>query len=91
MKNNKKVETETKSGSGAKKTKRYIYNDQLQFLKKNMPIENTSSTLINIATTQQTTSTTTVLHQRQMLLLHLHQSLLKQLLKRKKRTTPTKH
>lgn len=60
MKNNKKVETETKSGSGTKKTKKYIYNDQLQFLKKNMPIENTSSTLTNSDTAQQTTNTTTV-------------------------------
>lgn len=54
MKTNKKVVTETKSGSRAKKTNKYIYDDQLQFLKKNIPIENTSSTLTSGATTEQT-------------------------------------
>lgn len=58
LKNNRKVATETKSGSGAKKTQKYIYDDQLQFLKKNLPIENTSSTLTSSATTEQTTTTT---------------------------------
>lgn len=59
MKNNKKVVTETKSGSGAKKTKKYIYDDHLQFLKKTMLFENTSSTLTSGATTEQTTTTNT--------------------------------
>lgn len=59
MKNNKKVLTETKSGSGAKKTKKYIHDDQLMFLKKNIPIKNTSSTLTSGATTEQTTTTNT--------------------------------
>lgn len=36
MKNNKK--TETKPGSGIKKTKKYIYDDQLQFMKKIVPV-----------------------------------------------------